>query len=538
MSSLILDLPTATGHTSITSDTYVSQILPILYALSLRSLFAAPYIPPIDPSNASDTQNFDEAFLDMDPIIDTEPEPETQTDSERERSERDETETPSRSPQRPVEDDGDVFDGYSFKGRHSVILDDPEDDGYDGHVEDEEGEDEEEDEEAETAKPDEEPVNVVAPEGVKNVAAEPEVVQDEKPTPPADDEVIEETPPEIPAKEVAEAETVVTSPPPPPPPPAEPTKLPAPPPKPALKSIEPRPSKAVTIATPRPQPRRREKSGVPALDRHLSRVVDEDEDVGTVTERDDDDWDFVETPGGEDRNGAKGTSLFARGVVDRYRLAVFRKASSSHAQGGQGRSFSGLSVDSDIGGGGDSSPSSEKRRGRNTGLSIGKSTRQFLRARSPPSTFSSGTRSTSRTTVASSSQYMATGTVSSVSSGGLLTPSQSMVQQHQQPGPSPHSLKSKDSTTSMGSPSGSSDGDRRSLSQSAADVSLGGSPSVAPSGESSATENGKRPVRTSSGDEPGHKLKKMKKYKEGAEKVLSLFGSPRQERAQPSSSQS
>jgi serum/glucocorticoid-regulated kinase 2 len=497
---------------STTSVIFVSQ--PFFSTSSLLNAPAAPYIPPIDPSNASDTQNFDEAFLDMDPIIDTEPEPETQTDSERERSEREESETPSRSPkQLPVDDDADVFDGYSFKGRQSVILDDDDDDdGYDGHAEDEDEDD------VEATEAEEEPANV-APEHAKDVAAvqELEVAQDdEKPT---EADVKAETPPEIPAKDVVEA--IVA--------PVEPVKPPVPPPKTAMKSTETRPSKAVTIATPRPQPRKREKSGVAALDRHLSRVVDEDEDAGTVTERDDDDWDFVETPGGEDRNGAKGTSLFARGVVDRYRLAVFRKASGTHSGGGQARSFSGVSVESDIGGNdpttGSPSPS-EKRRGRNTGLSIGKSTRQFLRARSPPSTFSSGTRSVSRTTVASS-QHTA---IASGVGSGLLTPSPSMPT-----GVSPHSLKSKDSTTSMGSPSGSSDGDRRSLSQSAADLSAPGALVVVPPGEGSAAETGKRPVRTSSGEEPVHKLKKMKKYKEGAEKVLSLFGSPRQERTQPSS---
>ncbi|KAF8523220.1 hypothetical protein JB92DRAFT_3110191 [Gautieria morchelliformis] len=485
--------------------------------------YIPPYIPPIDPSNASDTQNFDEAFLDMDPIIDNDPDPETQTDSERERSEREESDT-SRSPmQRPVDDDGDVFDGYSFKGRHSVVLDDADDDGYDGHAEDEDEDD------VETPTEPEEPAIAVSEHvaDVTVVQEPPEAATVEKSIPA--DEVVEEIPAQAPTKVVAElVETVV--------PPVEPAKSPTPPPKTALKSTEPRPSKAVTIATPRAQPRRREKSGVPALDRHLSRVIDEDEDVGTVTERDDDDdWDFVETPGGEDRNGAKGTSLFARGVVDRYRLAVFRKASSTQSSSGQPRSFSGLSVDSDIGGNESAavSPSpSEKRRGRNTGLSIGKSTRQFLRARSPPSTFSSGTRSTSRTTIASA-QHAAT--VSGVSSG-LLTPSPSMPS-GASPATiiSPHSLKSKDSTTSMGSPSGSSDGDRRSLSQSAADITAQGSP-LSPSGDNNATENGKRPTRTSSGDEPVHKLKKMKKYKEGAEKVLSLFGSPRQERSQPSSS--
>jgi len=51
------------------------------------------------------------------------------------------------------------------------------------------------------------------------------------------------------------------------------------------------------------------------LDRHLADVIDE---VGDTPERggDEDDWDFVEAGVDEERNGAKGTSLFARGVVD------------------------------------------------------------------------------------------------------------------------------------------------------------------------------------------------------------------------------
>lgn len=460
----------------------------------------------------------------MDPIIDNEPDPDAQTDSERERSERDESaDTPSHVPaQTPQEDDGDVFDGYSFKGRHSVILDDG-DDGYEGHAEDEgEGEDEMEsltEPEQELASVKRElPKEAVAPtqesEAVTEDVLAPGVQEDKKSA--------LETPTDEPVEQVIVAAPAA---------PAEPTEPPTPPPKTAFKSADAKAPKAVTISMPRPQPRRREKSGVPALDRHLSRVIDEDEEGGTVTERDEDDWDFVETPGGEDRNGAKGTSLFARGVVDRYRLAVFRKASNNYSN--QPRSFSGLSVDSDPGGGEAAAASptpSDKRRGRNTGLSLGKSTRQFLRARSPPSTVSNGSRSASRTTVTSSHLP------ANVSSGssGLLTPSPSGAPRGTAVSPQPKSLKSKDSTTSMGSPSGSSDGDGRSLSQSAADLTTPAS-SIPPSGESNVTENGKRSARISSGDEPGHKLKKMKRYKEGAEKVLSLFGSPRQDKSQPQS---
>ncbi|KAF8580107.1 kinase-like protein [Ramaria rubella] len=564
--------------------------------------YIPPYIPPIDPSNASDTQNFDEAFLDMDPTIDNdEPDPDqdstptpatdsAQTDSER-ADESDRSPGPGPGTARgSAEEEGDAFDGYSFKGRHSVILDggeeeeeeegEEDDEGYEGHVEDEDGEGEVEvevEEGTEVVVVDGAPT-VVLEAGTPVVEVAPETVVEVAPVPPAKDVVVAEAAPapvlEQPSQEqhvgpgeqvapvpvspvTAPIPATAPAPPPPPPPPPADAKPPAPPPKTALKppaepqarDPQPRPSKAVTIATPRPQPRRREKSGVAALDRYLAHVPAEpEEDLDTVTERDDDDWDFVETPGGEDRNGAKGTSLFARGVVDRYRLAVFRKAS-----GGQPRSFSGLSVDSDIGGSGSgdaaavgsaaaaaaaaaagvtASPSpSEKRRGRTTGLSLGKSTRQFLRARSPPSTFSAGTRSVSRTTVASAQHP---GTVSSASSG-LLTPSPSVPTSASTP--AGRSLKSKDSTTSMGSPSGSSDGDRRSLSQSAADLTVvGAGAGVVGTGSSPASGVGEGVKRA--GEEGAQKVKKMKRYKEGAEKVLSLFGSPRQERTQPSSSQS
>jgi hypothetical protein len=69
--------------------------------LNFACLSAAPYIPPIDPFIAeNDVQNFDDTFLDIE----------------------------------PVEDSVDVFDGYSFKGRHFVLIDD-EDEEADGSEE-------------------------------------------------------------------------------------------------------------------------------------------------------------------------------------------------------------------------------------------------------------------------------------------------------------------------------------------------------------------------------------------------------------------
>ncbi|KAF8317489.1 kinase-like domain-containing protein [Cantharellus anzutake] len=106
--------------------------------------YIPPYIPPIDSSNASNTQNFDDAFLDMSPTPDDGSEP--VTDSERESTEDEPLDsdtsssgkTPSgslsgrvntASQQDTNEEAVDIFDGYSFKGRHSVVLDD--EDEYD-----------------------------------------------------------------------------------------------------------------------------------------------------------------------------------------------------------------------------------------------------------------------------------------------------------------------------------------------------------------------------------------------------------------------
>jgi hypothetical protein len=74
---------------------------------------------------------------------------------------------------------------------------------------------------------------------------------------------------------------------------------------------------------------RREKSGVPALDRYPDKNAE-------ATEKEDDEDDDWNSANGEDHNGTRGTSLFARGVVDRYRLAVFRKALTPSQRQGTG----------------------------------------------------------------------------------------------------------------------------------------------------------------------------------------------------------
>ena len=254
---------------------------------------------------------------------------------------------------------------------------------------------------------------------------------------------------------------------------------------------------------------RREKSGVFALDRYLSDAIDE----ATEAERDDedDDWDFVEAADGEDRNGAKGPSLFARGVVDRYRLAVFRKASISTSRSGM-RSASGMSnvsgttVVSEM----TESPSPSQRRGRTPGLSFRKGPRQFLRPKSPPSSFSS---KTARSLSQSASSNILSASTSSSGGARLLSASHSVGSTFAL---SP-SLKSKESAMSVGA-----------LSQSS-DQSANGATSVV-FVDAADTIRGSPQLTTKGAEHKEHKVKnkKLRRYKHNAEKVFSLFSSPRQ----------
>ncbi|KAB5593215.1 Serine/Threonine kinase catalytic domain containing protein [Ceratobasidium theobromae] len=423
--------------------------------------YIPPYIPPIDPHNAGDTQNFDDAFLDMEPVIADETD---HTDSEREDSDSESARTASggKSPERPpIDETVDVFDGYSFKGRDSIIIDDDvdehEEDG-DVHIRDvavlepQAGDgpitvDESQATPHTTAAdlpktpdaktPDEEPVTPTRP-----TAELPAEVEDEEPTarissPAADAKSL--TPVASPVLDVCQL----------PPLPAEkPGELAEPPTSPAAAAaaatatataaspaVSPVASPAAARATsPTPEPStsqparakpKREKSGATALDR----VLDADTD--------DDDWDLVERPKGEEaayngRTGAgakQGNNLFARGVVDRYRLTVFRKASHP-ALSKTLRAHANTDSSDPVG---SPTPPDSKRRGRSTGLNVRKSAKQFLRAKSPSSS-------------ASRAQ------VRVVNNGsGLLSPAPSV--------PAVPSLKSKSSALSGTSPAspGSSD---------------------------------------------------------------------------------
>jgi serum/glucocorticoid-regulated kinase 2 len=484
---------------------YLSSLTLLHLLIYLSGL--APYIPPIDPSNASDTQNFDDTFLDMEPVIDDGNDAD-HTDTDQERGEHTDTDrtdgeesnaTPSQSRSSSVRphrdnDSVDVFDGYSFKGRHSVIIDDEE--------EEEESGEEDEDEDIVSGRD-----VVLEPTqdtlmSVEGQTEEPKTPEARTPSlpelapgtdiSPDDTPMLEDILPlqpdvstprqeEEPSKEL---EAPYEKPPAPEPKESKGAKPPLPPPK----TTGLRPSAIRTSHG------RREKSGVAALDRYLSDTIDEDTEA-TEREDEDDDWDFIEAGDGEDRNGAKGTTLFARGVVDRYRLAVFGK-STTPSQRSTPRSFSGASKDSE-GGAAEvaesPSPSGKLKRGRNPGLTFRKNPRQFLRPKTPP-TYSR--KSSGKTAVKPSASNVLS--ASTTSSPGLLTPAPSLG----------GTLRSKMSTTSVGYSS---------------DQSVNGD---ADNTANADTVKGASAV-LSEPEKPKNK-KLVKKYKEGAEKMFSLFASPRQ----------
>lgn len=494
--------------------------------------YIPPYIPPIDPCNASDTQNFDDTFLEMEPVLDdfnsndpaTDTDQEPQTDTDRTDGEETNT-TPSQSRSSSMraplvvavgteeEDSVDLFDGYSFKGRHSVLIDDEEEE-----EEEEEGSEDGSEEESLEGMDDSSVVKGVESEVVPVVEATkaeevaepktpearpnalPEVVEEVIPEEPAtpvepvvaeEEEIVEEFVVKIPEDEGSKSRLSKEL------PPLGPTELTAPvvPSKDVKGRVTPPPpSKSVSRPQGPATRSRREKSGVHALDRYLSDAVDD-----TEAERDeeDDDWDFVEAVDGEDRNGTKGTSLFARGVVDRYRLAVFRKASTPNSRSAQ-RSFSGMSKASQASEATES-PSPSQRRGRNAGgLTFRKHPRQFLRPRSPPPSSYSSKTSTTRS--ASASNVLSAASITASPSFGSTLPV------------SP-SLRSKQSATSMGAQSASSD-----------QSGSGATPAIP-------VDNGRPDVKESSSPSTTQeklKTKKLKRYKNNAEKVFSLFSSPRQ----------
>jgi len=386
----------------------------------------------------------------MEPVVKDAEDGEEQTDTDQDqhtdtdRTEgEDSTTTPSQSRSPSVhaqEPDLDVFDGYSFKGRHSVFIDDEENsDLGDEEVEYEEDEGErasvsnslvsEDVKGRESAADTEDQAVETETEGERE--AEPRTPEARTVTLPADIPTEETKPVTEPTQPAETAE------------PSAPTKRPSaevsrpsvdsqrseissksgkPPIPPKPPSI-PRPSKHTG--------KRREKSGVAALDKHLGGGIDE------LTEREEEDgWDFVEAGVDEERNGSKGTSLFARGVVDRYKLAVFRKSTPSRRAN---RTVSGASKTS---GREAVSPSPSEKQGRGRKPLTFRNKKNILKT--PPTSFSSRTSGTSKQHTLTHS-----GSMNFSSTGASST----ALNQSSTTNTAAPSLKSKQSAMSMTSPS-------------------------------------------------------------------------------------
>lgn len=489
--------------------------------------YIPPYIPPIDPSNESDTQNFDETFLDMEPVISDEPDesererdPGTGTDTEH--TETSSVRTAGIESGVEAEEEPDLFDGYSYKARHSMVIDGDDEsiiesgapftteDGTESLGVRTSGTNTDDsrftsdsaatgstaatsvEEEGQTvvAKPDletlsESPTDVVhgAPSSAPDTAG---TVTPAEPTPKSARLSKEHARGDM---DVAQAPATAPAVPPSPssPKPAVVRRVeirtPA---EPALTEALPTtPAKPAVTKTARFRPTKpKEKSGIAALDRDFTPREDD-------FDRDDDDWDMIDIPNGEEANGTKGTSLFARGVVDRYRMAVFRRPNS----GKSSRTPSSQIMSEGSDGTASPSPSDGKlRRGRAGGLSLRKSTAQFLRPKSPVS-LGSASSNTARASLASSGAAL---------SGSGISRSTPPTSFHMN-----SSSSQLPSRISVGSPGSS-------------EQSLHSTDGI-PRSTSEVFSDQERPTSPQSREK--HKnLTKMKKITEqGAEKVLSLF---------------
>ncbi|KAH9983246.1 kinase-like domain-containing protein [Russula compacta] len=81
-----------------------------------------PNIPPTDPSNPSDTQNFEEAFLNMKPVINDDIHVGTEQELGQTSPGSTDSEDPIATPAHSSDDTVDVFGGYSFRDRHPIVI--------------------------------------------------------------------------------------------------------------------------------------------------------------------------------------------------------------------------------------------------------------------------------------------------------------------------------------------------------------------------------------------------------------------------------
>lgn len=253
----------------------------IEWAHVFHKRYIPPYVPPINPLDETDTQNFDEAFLDMQPTVangaedgaENEPEAEGANAGEADAKVTGEVGQDAKQVSNENTELGDnrsLFDGYSFRGRRdsesvkSSILSsssNPEPESVKGQEESE----------------DEETAARAAVAALARLESE------------------------------ANAEEAASSP--------------------SANSMSTRPTSATLSGegTSNATSDSDEQGGTPATKARstLSAVGVPANEVIEETDDEDEDWDLVDAAPGtlqSEVNGGKGANLFARGVVDTYRL--------------------------------------------------------------------------------------------------------------------------------------------------------------------------------------------------------------------------
>ncbi|TIA68992.1 hypothetical protein E3P91_03831 [Wallemia ichthyophaga] len=246
--------------------------------------YIPPYIPPTNPEDHLDTQNFDETFLDMEPIIDDDDLNASNIDPER-------AAIADEAIRDADANNEDLFDKYSYRrlneDGHSVMYEEEHDDVF--------NENEKTGDEAEVVEKLEKVTSVdnvnkdTTEDAIINQRFETELHKEPK--------SLSKVPPSM-SDNVEESESIVTH---------HPNGL---------------------------RKRRREKSGVLAFDRPMlvssssSSSIADDEDA--TDDNDDDEWDLVEsdTPMAPNGRRINPSTLFARGVTDKYKLILRRQNST------------------------------------------------------------------------------------------------------------------------------------------------------------------------------------------------------------------
>lgn len=248
--------------------------------------YIPPYIPPTNPNDDLDTQNFDETFLDMEPVIDDDDLNASNIDPER-------AAVADQAIRDADANNQDLFDKYSYRRLNE--------DGNSIMYEEHEEVDNEEVNDDMIEKLD----GVVEESLTEQLQVQPEQQTEPKPEPEPTAEV------QPPLTETPIETARPTS-----PPPSLPEK------------------NNIRQETNGIKKRRREKSGVMAFDKPFmssaSSIADEEDVTDDNDNDEEDEWDMVDldTPMAPNGRRINPSTLFAKGVTDKYKLILRRQNST------------------------------------------------------------------------------------------------------------------------------------------------------------------------------------------------------------------